>query len=104
MVALIAEAHWDDSTRVKVNALLPKNGSLAHAVVWPDQIRKALPQFNPVHYVDVPRGATAAQCAMRIENPRIIDVRRCALGLELSAECLPGRHYPKVQYTGTPVL
>ena len=35
------------------------NGSLAQAAVWPDQIRKTLPQFDRLHYVDVPRGARA---------------------------------------------
>lgn len=44
----------DDSSRVKVNALLRKNGSLAQPSSG-DQIRKALPQFNPFHYVDVAR-------------------------------------------------
>src|ERR1041384_6712602 len=59
IVALIAEAHLDDSTRDKIKALLPKNGSLAQAAIWPDQIRKTLPEFDRLHYVDVPRGATA---------------------------------------------
>ena len=58
IVALIAESHLDESTRDKIKTLLPKNGSLAQAAVWPDQIRKTLPQFDRLHYVDVPRGAT----------------------------------------------
>jgi len=59
IVALIAEAHLNDSTRDKIKAILPKNGTLAKASIWPDEVRKALPQRNPFHYVDVPRGATA---------------------------------------------
>ena len=59
IVALIAEAHLDDSTREKIRELLPKNGSLAQAAIWPDQIRKTLQEFDRLHYVDVPRGATA---------------------------------------------
>jgi len=31
---------------------------LAKASIWPDEVRKALPQMNPLHYVDVPRGET----------------------------------------------
>ena len=27
------------------------------AATWPDKIRKAIPQANPLHYVDVPRGS-----------------------------------------------
>src|SRR5262249_43199577 len=57
IVALIAEAHLDASTRQKIKAILPKNGTLAKASIWPDEVRKALPQMNPLHYVDVPRGA-----------------------------------------------
>src|SRR5262244_1031365 len=59
IVALIAEAHLNASTRDKIKAILPKNGTLAKASIWPDEVRKALPQMNPLHYVDVPRGATA---------------------------------------------
>src|SRR5215467_5713210 len=57
IVALIAEAHLNTSTRDKIKAI-PKNGTLAKASIWPDEVRKALPQMNPLHYVDVPRGAT----------------------------------------------
>src|SRR5262244_3862303 len=57
-VALIAEAHLNSSTRDKIKAILPKNGTLAKASIWPDEVRKALPQMNPLHYVDMPRGAT----------------------------------------------
>jgi len=59
IVALIAEAHLDAGTREKIKAILPKNGMLAKVSIWPDELRKALPQMNPLHYVDVPRGATA---------------------------------------------
>src|SRR5499427_3025925 len=59
IVALIAEAHLDASTRDQIKAILPRNGTLAKASIWPDEVRKALPQRNPLHYVDVPRGATA---------------------------------------------
>src|SRR5215471_5790307 len=59
IVALIAEAHLNAGTREKIKAILPKNGTLAKASIWPDEVRKALPQMNPLHYVDVPRGATA---------------------------------------------
>jgi hypothetical protein len=58
IVALIAEAHLSASTRDKIKAILPKNDTLAKASVWPDEVRKALPQMNLLHYVDVPRGAT----------------------------------------------
>ena len=54
----IAEAHLTDTAREKIKAILPKNGTLAKASIWPDEVRKALPQMNPLHYVDVPRGAT----------------------------------------------
>ena len=56
IVALVAEAHLNTSTRDKIKAILPKNGTLAKASIWPDEVRKALPQMNPLHYVDVPRG------------------------------------------------
>jgi len=59
IVALIAEAHLNSSTRDKIKAILPKNDTLAKASIWPDEVRKALPQMNPLHYVDVPMGATA---------------------------------------------
>ena len=59
IVALIAEAHLNASTREKIKAILQKNDTLAKASIWPDEVRKALPQMNPLHYVDVPRGATA---------------------------------------------
>ena len=58
IVALIAEAHLSASTRDKIKAILPKNDTLAKASVWPDEVRKALPQMNLLQYVDVPRGAT----------------------------------------------
>ena len=58
IVAYIAEAHLTDTTREKIKAILPKNGTLAKASIWPDEVRKALPQMNPLHYVDVPRGET----------------------------------------------
>jgi len=58
IVALIAERHLNDSTRDKIKAILPKNDTLAKASIWPDEVRKALPQMNLLHYVDVPRGAT----------------------------------------------
>jgi hypothetical protein len=58
IVAYIAEAHLTDTTSEKIRVILPKNGTLAKASIWPDEIRKALPQMNPLHYVDVPRGAT----------------------------------------------
>jgi hypothetical protein len=56
IVALIAEVHLNASTRDKIKAILPKNDTLAKASIWPDEVRKALPQMNPLHYVDVPRG------------------------------------------------
>jgi hypothetical protein len=56
IVALIAEAHLDAGTRDKIKAILAKNDTLAKASIWPDEVRKALPQMNPLHYVDVPRG------------------------------------------------
>src|SRR5215470_5545355 len=59
IVALIAEAHLDASTRDKIKVILRKNETLSKASIWPDEVRKALPQMNPLHYVDVPRGATA---------------------------------------------
>src|SRR5262245_22539630 len=59
IVALIAEAHLSAGTRDKIKAILPKNSTLAKASIWPDEVRKALPQMNPLHYVDVPKGATA---------------------------------------------
>jgi len=58
IVALIAEAHLNASTRDKIKAILQRNDTLAKASIWPDEVRKALPQMNPLHYVDVPRGAT----------------------------------------------
>src|SRR5215475_5545721 len=58
IVALIAEAHLNAGTREKIKAILPKNGTLAKASIWPDEVRKALPQMNPLHYVAVPNGAT----------------------------------------------
>src|SRR5215471_4228824 len=57
IVAYIAEAHLTDTDREKIKEILPKNGTLAKASIWPDEVRKALPQMNPLHYVDVPRGA-----------------------------------------------
>src|SRR5215472_6050867 len=47
IVALIAEAHLNASTREKIKAILPKNDTLAKASIWPDEVRKALPQMNP---------------------------------------------------------
>jgi hypothetical protein len=58
IVAYIAEAHLTDTAREKIKVILPKNGTLAKASIWPDEVRKALPQLNPLHYVDVPRGST----------------------------------------------
>src|SRR5262249_5025535 len=46
------------STREKIKAMVTKNDTLAKASIWPDGVRKALPQMNPLHYVDIPRGAT----------------------------------------------
>jgi len=48
IVALIAEAHLAASTRDKIKAILPKNDTLAKASIWPDEIRKALPEMNPL--------------------------------------------------------
>jgi nuclease S1 len=56
IIAYIAEAHLTEATRQRIKAILPTNGTLAKASIWPDEIRKALPQLNPLHYVDVPRG------------------------------------------------
>ena len=53
---LLGSGILNPSTRIK--AILSKNGTLAKASIWPDEIRKALPQMNPLHYVDVPRGET----------------------------------------------
>ena len=46
IVALIAEAHLNASTRDKIKATFPKNDALANAAIWPDEVRKALPQMN----------------------------------------------------------
>jgi hypothetical protein len=56
--------------RERLKQLLPKNETLIQASTWPDQIRKAIPQANPLHYVDVPRGSnyydTDRDCPQRI--------------------------------------
>jgi len=59
IVALIAEKHLTDQARLRLVELLPKNETLAQAATWPDKVRKAMPQMNPLHYVDVPRGSTS---------------------------------------------
>lgn len=59
IVALIAETHLNASARDKIKAILPKNDTLATAAVWPDEVRNALPQMNPLHYVDVPNGSSS---------------------------------------------
>jgi len=41
---------------------------LAKASIWPDEIKKALPQMNPLHYVDVPRGVTVYDLIFRHGN------------------------------------
>jgi len=38
IVALIAEAHLNTSTRDKIKAILPKNDTLAKASIWPDEV------------------------------------------------------------------
>jgi len=43
------------SSLQKIKAMFPKNDTLAEAFIWPDEIRKALPEMNPLHYVNVPR-------------------------------------------------
>ena len=68
IVAYIAEAHLTDTTREKIKAILPRNGTLAKASIWPDEIKKALPQMNPLHYVDVPRGVTVYDLIFRHGN------------------------------------
>jgi nuclease S1 len=48
IVALIAEAHLNASTRDKIKAILPKNDTLAKAAVWSDEakISKTSRQFG----------------------------------------------------------
>jgi nuclease S1 len=58
IVAYIAEAHLTTPPARRSRRYFLKNGTLAKASIWPDEIRKALPQMNPLHYVDVPRGET----------------------------------------------
>jgi hypothetical protein len=57
IVALIAERHFTEQARERLKQLLPKNETLVHASTWPDKVRKAIPQADPLHYVDVPRGS-----------------------------------------------
>ena len=52
IVGYIAEDHLTEAAREKIRALL-KNETLVQAATWPDKIRKALPQMNALHYVDV---------------------------------------------------
>ena len=49
--------HLTEATRDKIKALL-KNETLVQAATWPDKIRKAIPQADPLHYVDVRRGSS----------------------------------------------
>src|SRR5215471_17047534 len=61
IVALIAEAHLNASTRDKIKAILPKNGTLAKASIWPDEVRKALrreTRFITWRYLGGPRPMT----------------------------------------------
>src|SRR5207249_9051999 len=57
IVGYIAEDHLTEAAREKIKALL-KNETLVRAATWPDKIRKALPQMNALHYVDVRRGSS----------------------------------------------
>ena len=75
IVALIAEAHLDASTRDKIKAILRKNDTLAKASIWPDEVRKALPQLNPLHYVDY-RGAPRHMTGKEIVRSGIALLRR----------------------------
>jgi len=69
IVALIAEANLNASTREKIKAILARNDTLAKASIWPDEVRKALAQMNPLHYVDVPRGTTVYDRQRVLELP-----------------------------------
>ena len=57
VVALIADRHLTEQARERLKQLLPKNETLVQAATWPDKVRKAIPQANPLHYVDVPKGS-----------------------------------------------
>ena len=47
ILALIAQAHLNASTRDKIKAILPKNDTLAKASIWPDEVRKSTAADEP---------------------------------------------------------
>ena len=47
IVALIAEAHLNASTREKIRAILPKNSTLAKASIWPTKLEKHCLRWMP---------------------------------------------------------
>ena len=58
IVALIAEAHLNDTTRDRLKPYFRRTIRSQKHPYGRTKVRKALPQKNPLHYVDAPRGAT----------------------------------------------
>ena len=71
IVAYIAAAHLTQTARNKINAILPQDETLAQAATLPDRIKPDIPELNPLHYVDLPRGAT------RYDRQRDCPQRNC---------------------------
>jgi nuclease S1 len=71
IVAYIAAAHLTKTARNKIKAILPKDETLAQAATLPDRIKPDIPELNPLHYVDLPRGAT------RYDRERDCPQRNC---------------------------
>jgi hypothetical protein len=74
---LIAEGHLTEGARQKIKTILPKNGTLAGASTWPDRVGRRIPLWNPLHYVQVPRGAASYDNDRDCPQSNCIDASGC---------------------------
>jgi hypothetical protein len=71
VVAMIAEANLTPEARRGVQEILPLGTTLADAAIWPDHEGRSVPDFDPLHYVNIPVGADG------YEQPRDCPERNC---------------------------
>jgi len=58
IVGLIAQANLTADARNEIEKILPGSMTLADAAIWPDHEGRSIRDFDPLHYVTIPEGAS----------------------------------------------
>ena len=58
IVGLIAQANLTPDARKEIEKILPGSMTLADAAVWPDHEGRSIRDFDPLHYVRIPKAAS----------------------------------------------